>query len=480
MASSLSKLREEGVERARLWTYEAWAVAEAAAALGPKARVAVSVPDDEVADASAPGRVCAAIASYVRAGTVDLVVVGVTPPSGVGADVARTAALANATITVAAACAHANASVAVSTSFSLSVLRSSFPPSDSWFANPGSLGPILRHLRATQAPFVIELDPYLAWRQSYYDINKEYATFGSKTAVFVDPVTNVAYWNLYDAMLDAVRWALYQEQFADLDVVVGGVGWPSGSAEAPAPSGATPRLAAAFNSRLARHVNCTSTAVPGARHDADGCASRGVAYIFEADDPAETEEDPLRWGLCAYPSGDLKYSLATGRVLAPAVVAAPDRSFACPRCRPIRAASLALAAALALALLLYSLFSRRPKLFRRHSAHSVATIIRDTRHAAQENLHAARANSLNNHHQKTLSARFYCYGSNHPSALRAIDELVPGHHDSDDSSQSEILLSSSDTPKPSFSAPTNGTYANNNNNNNRARSTDDDDEPLRT
>jgi len=155
-AAMLRRLRGSGVARARLLAYGGAEVAATVAALGGGARVAVSVPDDEVAAVAGAGgaadAACAAFAAHARSGAVDLAVVGVTPPSGVGADVRHYEALANATRNLAVACARANATVAVSTAFALNVLRSSYPPSASLFAAPGPLRPVLEHLRATRSP----------------------------------------------------------------------------------------------------------------------------------------------------------------------------------------------------------------------------------------------------------------------------------------------------------------------------------------
>lgn len=448
LGTTLSQLSRDGVRRARLLTYAPDEISQASRALGRGSQIAVSVPDAEVKEMGrsmeSSSKVCEAIGHMIRSGTVDLVVIGVTPPSGVGADVAWTESLANATRNVHAACLAANATVKVTTSFSLSVLRSSFPPSASLFAQPGPLIPILSHLRATNAPFVIELDPYLAWKNSYYDISLDYATFGGegKPPVFVD--YGAAYWNLYDAMVDAVRWALYQQNYVDLDLVVGSVGWPSGSAYSGSP-GANPQQAANFNSRLARHLNCSTSAVPGARVDADGCLSEAVAFIYQAADEVNNGED-LKWGVCAYPSGEPKYSLATGSVLISTLEKKPTPAIDPPATASSRP-FLIVASALVL-LFAYTFFRRkRPNgLFRKHTADSVATIIRSSRHAAQENLQAARASTLN-HHQKTFSTRFFATGlANKPINLRAIAESGSTDLDSSDSESvttSRLLPSSS-------------------------------------
>uniref|UniRef100_A0A7S3JZY5 Glucan endo-1,3-beta-D-glucosidase n=1 Tax=Aureoumbra lagunensis TaxID=44058 RepID=A0A7S3JZY5_9STRA len=377
---ALRRLRSEGVARARLLEYTGESIEKVATGLGyvnsskksfpqnkmppPKPpKLVVSIPDDEVlafgSDYEKSVNFARIVAPWIRREVVELILVGVTPPSGVGADVRWMSALATATKNVAKACAEYNASAPVSTSFSLSVLRSSFPPSASLFAAPGPLAPILNHLRESKAPFVIELDPYLAWRQSYYDISLDYALFGPQygdqdnqanfSPEFIDGT--VEYWNLFDAMLDAVRWALFREGYQDLDVLVGSVGWPSGySILQPhidggtlikAPPAASTSYAAKFNSRLARHLNCTRSPIPGAAIDIRGCA-RLLAYIFEADNVLPIKQDAdtdtkqttnnqgqlesqvdtdqhttiqLQWGIADAITGRLKYSLRSGQVL---------------------------------------------------------------------------------------------------------------------------------------------------------------------
>jgi len=376
--ATMKRLRGEGIVRARLLEYSNAAIVECYRAFGSDVKLVVSIPDDEVdkfgSDYSQSSSFAAVVGPWIEKGVVDAVLVGVTPPSGVGADVRKMTSLANATRNVARACREVAAEVPVSTGFSLSVLRSSFPPSASLFAAPGPLEPVLNHLLETKAPFVIELDPYLAWRQSYYDISLDYALFGLeypqlKDPEFTDASNGAEYFNLFDAMVDAVRWALYREGLNDLQVVVSSVGWPSGyygsfsdsdrrrrqqqqqrggpfdtsssgsgggsMEKRRRPPAAGPTFAAQFNSRLARHLNCTRSAVPLDDLRPDGCAPL-VAYIFEGDDydydnsgdsydssrsgtlkPLDEEDEPpLAWGVCSG-NGRLKYSIRTGVVFPP-------------------------------------------------------------------------------------------------------------------------------------------------------------------
>ncbi|KAJ1454258.1 glycoside hydrolase [Pelagophyceae sp. CCMP2097] len=216
--------------------------------------------------------------------------------------------------------------------FSLAALRSSFPPSASLFAAPGPLSVILAQLRSTASPFVVELDPYLAWRQWYYDISLDYALMAKREAIdapqFVDDGSGHAYWNLFDAMLDAVRWALARESFGDLEVVVGAVGWPSGIPPSVsrdgrlgygdsgngADVGATVFNAAMFNSRLAHHVGACDAIASPPQTLHGGCVN---VYIHEATDSGAgvSSGDGMDWGLCSS-AGRLKYSLQSGNALA--------------------------------------------------------------------------------------------------------------------------------------------------------------------
>jgi len=380
----LRRLRAQGVGRARLLGYGRAEVRATVDALGAGARVAVSIPDGEVArvgaSAAAAAAACEGFARFARRGAVDLVVVGVTPPSGVGADVGHYAALANATRSLSAACAAAGAPVAVSTAFALNVLRSSYPPSASLFAAPGALRPVLEHLRATRSPFLVELDPYVAWSENYYGIDSDYALFGRSpdAPAFVD--NGVGYWNLYDAMLDAVRWALDREGFGDLEVSVARVGWPSGGGLEPT-DGASAENAARFASALAARAATAGGAF----------GKTAVVYAYEADDAPDGSRGAggLQWGVCGA-SGRPKYDLATGAVFSP--LFRGTRSAAAPGYGPGLALLLgAAAAALAAARAAKSALGQRSPGIARHSPSRVRNIVRAASAEAEKTLRDERS-----------------------------------------------------------------------------------------
>lgn len=114
--------------------------------------------------------------------------------------------------------------------------------------------------------------------------------------------------------------------------------------ESRPPPAAGVAYAAKFNSRLAKHLNCTRSAVPLApsKQTDDGCAPL-VAYIFEGDDTMysdssldleappkipQTPEQPqtLMWGIADGRTGRLKYSIRSGKVFAPADLENTDTS----------------------------------------------------------------------------------------------------------------------------------------------------------
>lgn len=406
--ATLRLLRGEGVARVKLQTYGAREVREAVASLGDGAKVAVSVPDEEVEEVSKGGAAAARVCGAIRSARdhVESVLIGVTPPGGAGADLKRLAQIANASRSV-ARCLQVN--VSVTTAFDLNVLRSSYPPSASLFAAPGPLREILDHLRNTKAPFAIQLDPYGAWRSSYYDVSLDFATFAldplKNEPQFVDKGSGARYFSILDAMLDSVRWALAKEGFGELDVVITRVGWPSGLVDAvnPTPAadapgaGATLELAASFAHGLGLRRGRLGASAPELRTNLN--QNPVVVYLYEADDGAPAL-DGLRWGLCGQ-QGALKYSIRTGAVVAPRLRTAEQcLGPACLRKRfsgatkhDVEVAALGVAAA---ALILgvaafVAVLSIQPGQRWQRSPTQVERIMRAANVRAEENQRAARA-----------------------------------------------------------------------------------------
>lgn len=192
--------------------------------------------------------------------------------------------------------------IKVSTTHSLGVLSRSFPPSAGAFNSSHAffLKPMLEFLAENQSPFMIDIYPYYAYRDSATNVSLDYALFESSSEV-IDPNTGLLYTNMFDAQIDALYFALMALNFRTIKIMVTETGWPSKGS--PKESAATPDNAQTYNTNLVRHViNDTGTpAKPGEKLD---------VYIFslfnENRKPGLASE--RNWGLF-YPDQTSVYSL---------------------------------------------------------------------------------------------------------------------------------------------------------------------------
>ncbi|XP_052205883.1 glucan endo-1,3-beta-glucosidase-like [Diospyros lotus] len=115
--------------------------------------------------------------------------------------------------------------IKVSTPHSLGILLSSDPPSSAMF-RPGwdrnVLAPMLEFHRQTHSPFMVNPYPYFSWSPQNNDFSLFHRNPGK-----LDPVTGKKYFNVYDLLLDAVHMSMKKMGFADVEIAVGEVGWPS-------------------------------------------------------------------------------------------------------------------------------------------------------------------------------------------------------------------------------------------------------------
>lgn len=197
--------------------------------------------------------------------------------------------------------------IKVSTTHSLGVMSRSFPPSAGAFNSKYAffLKPLLEFLVENQSPFMVDIYPYYAYRDSASNVSLNYALFTSSQDV-IDPNTGLVYTNMFDAQLDAIYFALMALNFKTLNIMVTETGWPSkGAAKETA---ATPDNAQTYNTNLIRHViNDTGTpAKPGEEID---------VYLFSLfnENRKPGLESERNWGLF-YPDQTSVYSLDwTGR-----------------------------------------------------------------------------------------------------------------------------------------------------------------------
>uniref|UniRef100_A0A1J3JFC2 glucan endo-1,3-beta-D-glucosidase n=1 Tax=Noccaea caerulescens TaxID=107243 RepID=A0A1J3JFC2_NOCCA len=155
--------------------------------------------------------------------------------------------------------------IKVSTTLSLGVLSRSFPPSAGAFNSSYAyfLRPMLEFLAEHQSPFMIDLYPYYAYRDSPSNVTLDYVLFESSSEV-IDPNTGLLYKNMFDAQVDALYYALAALNFRTIKIMVTETGWPTkGSPKEK--SAASPDNAETYNTNIIRHTltNQGTPAKPG-------------------------------------------------------------------------------------------------------------------------------------------------------------------------------------------------------------------------
>ncbi|RZS27654.1 hypothetical protein BHM03_00061168, partial [Ensete ventricosum] len=198
--------------------------------------------------------------------------------------------------------------IKVSSTHSLGILSRSFPPSAGAFDSKYAyfLKPMLEFLVENQSPFMVDLYPYYAYRDSPSNVSLDYALFSPSASDVIDPNTGLVYTNMFDAQLDSIFFALMALNFRTLKIIVTESGWPNkGAAKETA---ATPDNAQTYNTNLIRHVinDAGTPAKPGEEID---------VYIFSLfnENRKPGLESERNWGLF-YPDQTSVYSLDwTGR-----------------------------------------------------------------------------------------------------------------------------------------------------------------------
>ncbi|CAI0411958.1 unnamed protein product [Linum tenue] len=139
--------------------------------------------------------------------------------------------------------------VQVTTAHAMGILKVSEPPSAGqfWGYDKVIFEPMLKFLRQTKSPLMVNPYPYFSYAPSIAD----YALFRPNRGVH-DSHTNITYYNMFDAMMDAVYSAIKAMGYADVDIVVAETGWPSaGDPNQPA---CTVDNAISFNGNLLKAV----------------------------------------------------------------------------------------------------------------------------------------------------------------------------------------------------------------------------------
>ncbi|KAJ7961612.1 Glucan endo-1,3-beta-glucosidase-like protein [Quillaja saponaria] len=125
---------------------------------------------------------------------------------------------------------HGILKVKVGTTSAMSVLESSFPPSNGTFRSDISdrvIKPMLHFLNRTKSFFFLDAYPYFPWSTDPTNINLDYALLEAKKITVTDPVTGLTYTNLFDQMVDAVIFAMKRLGYPDIRIWIAETGWPS-------------------------------------------------------------------------------------------------------------------------------------------------------------------------------------------------------------------------------------------------------------
>ncbi|KAF3452501.1 hypothetical protein FNV43_RR02934 [Rhamnella rubrinervis] len=135
-------------------------------------------------------------------------------------------------INAALVAANLQAQIKVSTAIDLSLLGSSYPPSAGSFSDTAApyINPIVGFLANTGAPLLVNVYPYFSYLGDPANIKLSYALFTEPGVVVTDGP--FGYQNLFDAILDAVYYAVEKAGGPNVEVVVSESGWPSEGGDA--------------------------------------------------------------------------------------------------------------------------------------------------------------------------------------------------------------------------------------------------------
>lgn len=109
--------------------------------------------------------------------------------------------------------------------------------------------PSHRFLSAQGSPIMINVYPYFAYAADPVNIRLDYAQFTATSPVVQDG--SLSYYNLFDAIVDAVIWAMEREGVTDVSVAVSESGWPS----AGNGNYTNPDLASTYNKNFVNHIS---------------------------------------------------------------------------------------------------------------------------------------------------------------------------------------------------------------------------------
>lgn len=141
----------------------------------------------------------------------------------------------------------------VTTAHSFNVLSNSFPPSAGTFRPDLTeyMQGILNFHTQTNSPFLINVYPFFAYKDSAGQVPLDYALFQPNSGM-VDAGTGLHYDNMLYAQIDAVYYAIRALGHGDVQVKVSETGWPSKGDESEV--GASVENARLYNGNLLSRI----------------------------------------------------------------------------------------------------------------------------------------------------------------------------------------------------------------------------------
>lgn len=196
----------------------------------------------------------------------------------------------------------AGVDVKLSVPFNSGIETGTYPPSSGTFSSGASsyVEDVCAFLKSTDSFFTINIYPFYANNSNPTAVPLEYCLFQNTAAQFTDPVSGLAYFNLFDAEYDATYFALKAlsstEGYEELPIVVGETGWPTAGA-----TNASNANAETYNQNLIAHIKSGNGTpkLPTAKLN---------TFVFEMYDEDNKSQAPgafeVSWGWCA---GSSKY-----------------------------------------------------------------------------------------------------------------------------------------------------------------------------
>ncbi|KAG6469145.1 hypothetical protein ZIOFF_073843 [Zingiber officinale] len=246
-STTISKLRLYGVDPAVIQSFA-----------GTNISLVIGVANADVASlasdpAAAASWVSANVFPYVGASSISIVSVGNEALDSGDSSLASNLLPAMQNLLYALSASTAASAVKVSTVHSMTVLSQSDPPSSGAFRPEfvDTLKGILSFLRDSGAPFMINPYPYFAYASDPRPDTLAFCLFQSNPGR-VDGGSKLAYTNMFDAQVDAVRSAINALGFPEVEIVVAETGWPYKGD--PDEVGASVDNAKAFVGNLVAHL----------------------------------------------------------------------------------------------------------------------------------------------------------------------------------------------------------------------------------